>query len=130
MVRMHSPERERQRDRKLEIIPRGDGHAVIPSSPFSFWDLGHTHARHEFKPPGLGLEPQLTTWESNNIAITLTSVSPLCSAVDSLCVASGLVGPLTGALLRKQHSDCQQKTPPHTNVRGGGGVITGKASQN
>ena len=54
---------------------RGDGHAAIPSPSFSSWDLGHarTHAQHEFKPPGLGLEPWLTTWESSDIAITLTA---------------------------------------------------------
>ena len=56
--------RERQRDRKREINPpRGDGHATIPSPPFSSPDLGHarTCTWGEFKPPGLGLEPWSTT---------------------------------------------------------------------
>ena len=55
--------------------PTGDGHAAIPSPPFSSQGLGHarTRARHEFKPPGLGLGLRLTTWESSDIAITLTA---------------------------------------------------------
>ena len=55
--------------------PRGDGHAAIPSPPFSSQDLGHarTCTQHEFKPPGPGLKPQSTTWESSDIAITLTA---------------------------------------------------------
>ena len=49
-----------QKDREAESeksLPRGDGHAAIPSPPFSFQDLGHTCTRAwcEFKPPGLGL---------------------------------------------------------------------------
>ena len=64
----------RKTDRKREITPWGDGHATI-SSPFSSQDLEHTHTRalSEFKPPGLGLESQSTTWESSVIAITLTA---------------------------------------------------------
>ena len=66
---------ERQRDRKREITPQGDGHAAIPSPPFSSRDLGHAHtrARREFKSLGPGLEPQSTTWESSDIAIMVTA---------------------------------------------------------
>ena len=50
------PERQRQGDRKQEITPppREDGHATIPSPPFSSRDLGYAgmHAQREFKPPG------------------------------------------------------------------------------
>ena len=74
-VRALARHRERQRDRKREITSRGDGHTAIPSPPFSSWDLGHarTRARHEFKPLGLGLEQQSTTWEFSDIVIMLTA---------------------------------------------------------
>ena len=70
--------RQTERDREIESRkspPSGDGHAAIPSPPFSSRDLGHvrTCARREFKPPGPGLEPRSTTWESSDIAITLTA---------------------------------------------------------
>ena len=70
--------RETERDREIESEkspPRGDGHAAIPSPPFSSRDLGHarTRAQHEFKPPGPGLDLWSTTWESSDIAITLTA---------------------------------------------------------
>ena len=60
----HQKDRERQRERKREITPWGDGHATIPSPPFSSQDLGHTGtcAWHEFQSLGLGLELQSTTW--------------------------------------------------------------------
>ena len=67
---------ERDRERESEKSPpREDGHVSIPSPPFSSHDLGYTCTCvwHEFKPPGLGLEPRSTTWESSNIAITLTA---------------------------------------------------------
>ena len=65
------PERERETESE-KSPPRGDVHAAIPFPPFSSWDLGHacTGTRHEFKSPGLGLEPQSTMWESSDIAIT------------------------------------------------------------
>ena len=65
---------DRQRDSK-KSPPRGDGHAAIPSPPFSSWDLGYarTRTRSEFKPLGPGLEPWLTTWESSNIVIMPTA---------------------------------------------------------
>ena len=68
-------ERERQRDRKQEITPRGDGHTAIPSPPFSSQDLGNacTCAWHEFKPSGPGLELWSTTWEFSDRAMTLTA---------------------------------------------------------
>ena len=68
-------DRERRRDRKREITPRGDGHAAIPSPPFSSRDLGHAHTRTcmSFKSPGLECEPWSTTWESSDIVITLTA---------------------------------------------------------
>ena len=52
--------------------PRGNGHATIPSPPFSSLDLGHarTRAQREFKAPDLRLEPQSATWESSDVAIT------------------------------------------------------------
>ena len=70
--------RQTERDRETESkksSPRGDGHAAIPSPPFSSRDLGHarTRTRHEFKPLGPGLEPRLTMWESSDVAITLTA---------------------------------------------------------
>ena len=70
--------RQTERDRETESnksLLRGDGHATIPSPPFSSWDLGHacTSTQHEFKPPGLGLEPWSTMWESSDITITLTA---------------------------------------------------------
>ena len=70
-----------QRDRETESEkspPRGDGHATIPSPPFSSHDLGHarTCAWCEFKPPSLGLELWLTTWEPSDIAIMLTTGPP------------------------------------------------------
>ena len=75
---VRSPDRQRHRDRKREITPRGDGHAAIPS-PFSspLGILGtHAHAPSvRFKPPGLGHEPRSTTWESSDIAITPTAGS-------------------------------------------------------
>lgn len=55
---VHSLERERQR--KSETTPRGDGHATVPSPSLS-WDFGaHT--------PGvffglLGLQTQLRSWD-------------------------------------------------------------------
>ena len=54
--------RQTERDRETESEkspPRGDGHASIPSPPFSSQDLGHTRTRApcEFKPPGPGREP-------------------------------------------------------------------------
>ena len=71
--RMCTLARKRETE-KEESPPRGDGHAAI-RSPFSSWDLGHTRTctQREFKPPGPGLEPQSTTWESSDIAITLTA---------------------------------------------------------
>ena len=70
--------RQTERDREPESEkspPRGDGHAAIPSPPFSSRNLGHTRtcAWHEFKPPGPGLKPWSTTWESSDIAIMLTA---------------------------------------------------------
>ena len=68
------PDRERQTESE-KSPPRGDGYAAIPSPPFSSQDLGHarTRAQCEFKPPGPRLEPRSTTWESSDIAITLTA---------------------------------------------------------
>ena len=68
--------RETERDRQTESKkspPRADGHAAIPSLPFSSWDLGHacTCAQCEFMP--LGLKLWSTTWESSDIAITPTA---------------------------------------------------------
>ena len=59
--------------------PMGDGHAAIPSPPFSSLDLGHarTCTQLEFKPLGPGLEPWSTTWESSDIAIMPTAGSHL-----------------------------------------------------
>jgi len=73
---------ERQRDRKREITPPPpgeDGHTAIPSSPFSSKDLGHigTGTQHEFKPPGPGLEPWSTTWESSDLPITPSAGSKI-----------------------------------------------------
>ena len=67
--------RQTERDRETESeksLPRGDGHAAIPS-PLGI--LGtHVHMPGvSFKPPGPGHEPQSTTWESNDTAITLTA---------------------------------------------------------
>ena len=52
--RTHALVRQTERDTETESEkspPRGDGHAVIPSLPFSSRDLGHacTHARREFQ---------------------------------------------------------------------------------
>ena len=71
---MRSPDRQRETESK-KSPPRGDGHAAVPSPPVSSRDLRHvsTHARREFKPPGLGLKPQSSTWKSSDIAITLTT---------------------------------------------------------
>ena len=68
-----------KRDRKQEFTshPHPEGMATLQSfllhSPFRI--LGpHAHVPGvSFKPPGPGREPRLTTWESNNIAITLTA---------------------------------------------------------
>ena len=69
--------RERERQKARNHPPGGDGHAAIPSPPFSSRDLGHAHtrARREFNPPGPGLELWSTTWESSDIAIILTASS-------------------------------------------------------
>ena len=50
-------------------------YTTIPFPPFSSRDLGHTCTCTwcEFKPLGPGLEPWLITWESSDIAITLTA---------------------------------------------------------
>ena len=71
---MCSPERQRETESE-ESLPTGDGHAAIPSPPFSSQDLGHarTRARCEFKPPSLGFESWSTTWESSDIAIRPTA---------------------------------------------------------
>ena len=74
--RVHALTRKRDRETESKKSPsREDGHAAIPSPPFSSRDLGHacTCARHEFKPPGPGLEPRSTTWEFSDIAIKLTA---------------------------------------------------------
>ena len=70
---MRQKDRERQKARNCP--PRGDGHATIPSPPFSPWDLGHAHTcfQREFKPQGPGLKPPLTTRESSYTAITPTA---------------------------------------------------------
>ena len=77
---MHLLERERERERDGETeskksLPTEDGHAAIPSPSFFSRNLGHarTYTRCEFKPPGPGLEPRSTSWESGNIAIMLTA---------------------------------------------------------
>ena len=68
-------QKEAERQKARNHPPGGDGHAAIPSPPFSSRDLGHalTCTRREFKPPGPGCEPRSTTWESSDIAITLTA---------------------------------------------------------
>ena len=71
---VRSPDRERQRDRKREITPqRGWSRRNAFSSILRI--LGtHAHSPDvSFKPPGPGREPQSTTWESSDIAITLTA---------------------------------------------------------
>ena len=72
--RVRALARQTEGDREIESEkspPRGDGHAAIPSSPFSSRDLGHAHtcAQREFKPPGLGLEPCSTRWEPCDVTI-------------------------------------------------------------
>ena len=70
--------RKTERDRETESEkspPTGDGHATIPSPPFSSQELGHarTYTQREFKPPGPGRELRSTTWESSDIAVTPTA---------------------------------------------------------
>ena len=72
---------ETERDRESEKSPpRVDGHATIPSPPFSSEDLGHARTRtwREFELPGPGLKPWSATWESSDTAITLTAGPVLC----------------------------------------------------
>ena len=79
--RAHALARKTERDREIESEkspPRGDGHAAIPSPPFSSRDHVCTRAQCEFKPPGPGLELRLTSWEFSNIAIMLLLVPILC----------------------------------------------------
>ena len=48
---MYAPQKDRDRETESKKSPpRGDGHAAIPSPPFSSRDLGHarTPARREF----------------------------------------------------------------------------------
>ena len=76
--RVHVFARKTERDRETESeksLPRGDGHAAIPTPPFSSQDLGHacTRTQREFKPPGPGFEPWSTTWESSGVAIMLSA---------------------------------------------------------
>jgi len=73
--------RKKERDWETESeksSPGGDGHATIPSPPFSSWDLGHacTCTLCEFKSLGLGLEPWSTPWEFSDIAV-MPSADPL-----------------------------------------------------
>ena len=80
---MRALTRQTERDIETESeksLPRGDGHAAIPSPPFSSRDLGHARTRAwcEFKPLGLGRELRLTTWESSDIAIMLTAGPQKC----------------------------------------------------
>ena len=73
---MRSP--ERPRDRKREITPQGGWPCHNPFSSILLlgsWACTHTHTWHEFKPPGPGRELWSTTWESSDIAITLTAGS-------------------------------------------------------
>ena len=68
---MCSPERQTETERqKARNHPLG-GMAVLQSLLLHSRDLGHTctHTQHEFKSPGPGLEPWLTTWESSNVTI-------------------------------------------------------------
>ena len=68
-------QKERQRNGKREITPQWGWPRRNPFS--SILLLGSWHARtrawREFKPPGPGLEPRSTTWQSSDIAITLTA---------------------------------------------------------
>ena len=67
---VRSPDRERDRETESEKSPpRGDGHAAIPSPPFSSRDLGHarTCAQREFlsRPAGrIGQRTRATGWRS------------------------------------------------------------------
>ena len=67
-------ERDIERESKKSPL-RGDGHVAILSPSFSSWDLGHARIcdQHEFNPPGPGLTPRSTTWDSRDIAIMLTA---------------------------------------------------------
>ena len=65
-----------------------DDHATIPSPPLSSRDLRHAHTRaqHEFKLPGLRLEPQSTTWESSDVAIAPSAGLSECRSLRSKTV--------------------------------------------
>ena len=78
--RVRSSDRQRETERQ-KVRNRPLGGMVTPQSLLLHSPLGilgtHAHAPGvSFKPPGLGREPRLTTWESSVIAITLTAGLP------------------------------------------------------
>ena len=76
-VRLPDRQRERERQKARNHPPGG---MATPQSLLLHPPLGilgmHAHAPGvSFKPPGPGHEPRSTTWESSDIAITLTAGS-------------------------------------------------------